>query len=98
MSKEDKKETEFGNTKSSLDCDRIIEKLLSVRQERPGTLVELDESDVDLLCQQSRDIFIKQPVFLELEPPIKIVGDIHGQYYDLLRLFEYSGWPILSNN
>jgi len=91
---EDKKENENDNIKpASLDCDKSIEKLLSVRQERPGTLVELEEGEIDALCQQSRDIFIRQPVFLELEPPIKIVGDIHGQYYDLLRLFEYSGYP-----
>ena len=40
---------------------------------------------------------MSQPVFLELEGPIKICGDVHGQYYDLIRLFEYGGYPPESN-
>merc|ERR1719461_2133288 len=82
---------------SQFDVNKIIEKLLNSRSKRPGTLVELPEADVESITQTARSLFMTQPMFLELEPPIKIVGDIHGQYYDLLRLFEYGGYPPDAN-
>ena len=38
-------------------------------------------------------LFKEQKMLLDLEAPIKICGDIHGQYYDLLRIFEHCGYP-----
>ncbi len=81
----------------NLDIDKVIDKLLNVRGSKPGKLVNLTEAEIRGLCIKSREIFISQPILLELEAPLKICGDIHGQYYDLLRLFEYGGYPPEAN-
>ena len=85
------------SSSSSLDVDAIINKLLEVRGSRPGKQVNLLEAEIRGLCTSAREIFMHQPVLLELEAPIKICGDLHGQYFDLLRLFEYGGFPPDSN-
>ena len=54
----------------------------------PGAPKDLSEAEIKGLCATSRDVFMSQPMLLELEAPIKICGDIHGQFTDLLRLFE----------
>ncbi|KAJ1620333.1 protein phosphatase type 1 [Pavlovales sp. CCMP2436] len=79
------------------DVDAILEKLLAVKNRRPGTNVQLSEQEITFLCTQSREIFINQPNLLDLEAPLQIVGDIHAQYTDLLRLFEFKGFPPEAN-
>ncbi|XP_071940610.1 serine/threonine-protein phosphatase PP1 isozyme 2-like isoform X1 [Coffea arabica] len=80
----------------ALAVDDIIKRLLDVRG-RPGKQVQLSESEIRHLCLRSKEIFMAQPNLLELAAPIKICGDIHGQYSDLLRLFQYGGLPPKSN-
>lgn len=38
-------------------------------------------------------MLVAQPNLIEVEAPVKLVGDIHGQFLDLLRLFENNGYP-----
>ncbi|XP_057457827.1 serine/threonine-protein phosphatase PP1-like [Lotus japonicus] len=76
--------------------DEFIERLLEARKNR-SKRIHLAESEIRNLCTTAKDIFLGQPVLLELEAPINICGDIHGQYPDLLRVFEYGGFPPASN-
>ncbi|KAJ3446068.1 serine/threonine-protein phosphatase [Anaeramoeba flamelloides] len=57
----------------------------------------LKEHEVKRIVLEARQIFLSQPMLLELHAPIKICGDIHGQFHDLLRLFDEGGFPPLSN-
>ena len=59
--------------------DDVITRLLEVRGSKPGKQVQLSETEVRQLCIVSKDIFMKQPILLELEAPVKICGDVHGQ-------------------
>ena len=57
-----------------LDVDGIISKLLSVKGQKPGKIVNLTEAEVRGLCMKSKEIFAAQPILLELEAPLKICG------------------------
>ena len=48
-------------------------------------------------ARTARAVFLEQPMLLELNAPINICGDTHGQYHALLRLFEMGGFPPASN-
>ncbi|GLT99366.1 hypothetical protein SLE2022_168070 [Rubroshorea leprosula] len=72
--------------------DAVIHRLLDARWKQVKQ-VQLSETEIKQLCFVSKNIFLRQPNLLELKPPIKICGDIHGQFSDLLNLLEYGGLP-----
>ena len=69
---------------NDMDIDNIIEQLLAVRGARPGRQVNLTENEIRWLCIKSREIFIQQPVLLELEAPIKICGKFINMKFKVL--------------
>ena len=69
-----------------IDVDRMIYNLQS------GASHLVYTNDIIILCRECRKIFLRQPILLELTAPIKVLGDIHGQFSDLLRLFK-AGHP-----
>jgi len=79
---------------NEFDIDSVITRL----KETKGTKkASLSLFEVETLCSKVREIFLTQPALLRLELPIKIAGDIHGQFFDLLNLFSLCGYPPEAN-
>ena len=81
------------NSNLELNIDKIIEKLLSIRGHKPGKQVDLREEEIIYIIDKSLQIIKDQKALVELDVPLKIYGDIHGQYYDLLRIFDHFDFP-----
>ncbi len=64
-----------------VDLNSIIDRLLEVRGSRPGKQVQLLEAEIRFLCTKAREIFISQPILLELEAPIKVRRDPASHFY-----------------
>mmetsp|Transcript_101111 Transcript_101111/g.324811 ORF Transcript_101111/g.324811 Transcript_101111/m.324811 type:complete len:842 (-) Transcript_101111:156-2681(-) len=58
----------------------------------------LHAAEVGQLCEQVLEIFKSQDMVLKLRAPIKVYGDIHGQYLDLMRLFARYKAPTDGDN
>jgi protein phosphatase len=78
--------------------DKVIQVLLRPREwiEKSSiddTKFELEVGVVFDLISKTMKIVEEQPILLKLEAPIKIFGDIHGQYVDLMRFFDLYNSP-----
>lgn len=81
-----------------MDIDDMISRLLDAGYSgKIAKSVCLKNSEILAICQAAREVLLSQPTLIELNAPVKIVGDIHGQYTDLLRLFEMCGFPPSAN-
>jgi serine/threonine-protein phosphatase PP1 catalytic subunit len=81
-----------------LDVDDMIQRLLDVGYTgKVSKSLCLKNHEITAICQYAREVFLSQPTLVELSPPVKIVGDVHGQYSDLIRLFEMCGFPPAAN-
>ena len=85
-------------TLKTADLDDMIKRLVDAGYAGKVTkTVCLKNAEITAICTAAREVFLSQPALIELSPPVKIVGDVHGQYTDLIRMFEMCGFPPNSN-
>jgi serine/threonine-protein phosphatase PP1 catalytic subunit len=71
----------------------IIERLTSVKKKTWGTECNLEAKAIRFIIYQAAEAFAQDDMLVELSAPVKVFGDVHGQFFDLFRLFEIAGWP-----
>lgn len=83
-------------TKTAGGIDGVIAKmqsLIGAKPGTPGTSAILSENELIWLCDLARNAFMQEGTLVEVPVPAQLYGDIHGQFYDLLKLFKHFGWP-----
>lgn len=44
-----------------------------------------------MICHNLKDIFIEEKNVNYISAPVTVVGDVHGQFYDVLEIFKIGG-------
>lgn len=70
--------------------DSFIEKLLPPRGSTKK-FTYLPFEDIKRLCDKAKEILQNESNVTQVPSPVTIVGDIHGQYHDLVELFLQGG-------
>lgn len=71
------------------DCIELLKDACMIDE----TTFTLNNDEVRKICRLAREEMLTQPMLVEVSAPVVIVGDIHGQFADLLRIFKRMGSP-----
>ena len=93
------KSTVVPSNKNKSLCDIFIDTLLQPEQwlkdthdyENERFIFSIDQ--IEALTKECMNIVAKQPNILKVSAPVKVFGDIHGQYIDLMNFFIKWGCP-----
>ena len=75
------------------NISKIIKKLKKARVGSICQELTLREGECDYVIDKAYQILKNEDSMLRITAPLYICGDIHGQYYDLLRVFDILDYP-----
>uniref|UniRef100_A0A914HSR1 Serine/threonine-protein phosphatase n=1 Tax=Globodera rostochiensis TaxID=31243 RepID=A0A914HSR1_GLORO len=78
-------------TLSNARLDMIIDRVLRTTFTEFTTIISTD--DIRQLCETTTNVLKTQSSLVEIQPPLVVCGDIHGQFSDLKRIFAVEGLP-----
>ena len=82
---------------SNNEADELISKLKKlISKDKDPQYIELSETEIKKICISAIDVFDKESSLVDAKAPVYVVGDIHGQFSDLMRLFRCCGYPDAS--
>jgi serine/threonine-protein phosphatase PPG1 len=71
-------------TLASVDLDQCIESLYKKNL--------LAESVIEAICAKTKELLMQESNVVHVQAPVTVVGDIHGQFFDLIEIFKIGGW------
>ena len=90
---EEDEQEENENEEENDDISKIMKKLKKARKGAICQELRIREGECDYVVEKVYDILKNEDSMLKVSAPLYICGDIHGQYYDLLRVFDILNYP-----
>jgi hypothetical protein len=69
---------------ASVDLDQCIETLYKKNL--------LAESVIEAICAKTKELLMQESNVVHVQAPVTVVGDIHGQFFDLIEIFKIGGF------
>ena len=71
-------------TLASVDLDVCIERLYNKEL--------LADTVIEAICAKTKELLMKESNVVHIAAPVTVVGDIHGQFFDMIEIFKIGGF------